>query len=115
MARGGVPIALGPRQARRRGAAGARERPDAARDLRCVEHGLRLSGLSPDGSLVEIVELTGHPWFLGCQFHPELQSRPNRPHPLFASFIGAAAAHRAHGTNGAGDRPAAAGSLAAVR
>ncbi|MGQ0539612.1 MAG: CTP synthase [Gemmatimonadaceae bacterium] len=52
--------------------------------------GLRLAGLSPDGSLVEMVELTGHLWFIGCQFHPELQSRPNRPHPLFASFIGAA-------------------------
>ncbi len=56
-----------------------------------VEHGLTLSGLSPDGSLVEIVELQTHPWFIGCQFHPELQSRPTRPHPLFASFIGAAA------------------------
>ncbi|MEP6507575.1 MAG: CTP synthase [Gemmatimonadales bacterium] len=55
-----------------------------------VEHGLTLSGLSPDGSLVEIVELPTHPWFVGCQFHPELQSRPMRPHPLFAGFIGAA-------------------------
>ena len=55
-----------------------------------VEHGLTLSGLSPDGSLVEIVELQTHPWFVGCQFHPELQSRPTRPHPLFAAFIGAA-------------------------
>ena len=59
-----------------------------------VEHGLRLSGLSPDGSLVEIVELVNHPWFLGCQFHPELQSRPNRPHPLFAAFIAAAVGHK---------------------
>ena len=56
-----------------------------------TEHGLRLSGLSPDGSLVEIVELTGHPWFVGCQFHPELQSRPTRPHPLFAAFVAASA------------------------
>jgi CTP synthase len=55
-----------------------------------IEHGLNLSGLSPDGSLVEMVELQTHPWFIGCQFHPELQSRPTRPHPLFASFIGAA-------------------------
>jgi CTP synthase len=55
-----------------------------------VEHGLRLSGLSPDGSLVEIVELVDHPWFVGCQFHPELQSRPTRPHPLFAAFVAAA-------------------------
>jgi CTP synthase len=57
---------------------------------RFVEHGMTLSGLSPDGSLVEIIELQTHPWFIGCQFHPELQSRPTRPHPLFASFIGAA-------------------------
>ena len=56
------------------------------------ENGLILSGLSPDGSLVEIVELADHPWFLGCQFHPELQSRPTRPHPLFAAFVAAAAA-----------------------
>ena len=55
-----------------------------------VEHGLTLSGVSPDGSLVEIIELQTHPWFIGCQFHPELQSRPTRPHPLFAGFIGAA-------------------------
>lgn len=55
-----------------------------------IENGLTLSGLSPDGMLVEIVELQTHPWFIGCQFHPELQSRPNRPHPLFASFIEAA-------------------------
>lgn len=55
-----------------------------------VEHGLTLSGLSPDGSLVEIVELPTHPWFLGCQFHPELKSRPTRPHPLFQGFIEAA-------------------------
>ncbi len=59
-----------------------------------VEHGMTLSGLSPDGSLVEIVELQTHPWFIGCQFHPELQSRPTRPHPLFASFIGAASESR---------------------
>jgi CTP synthase len=59
------------------------------RDL-FVQHGLRLSGLSPDGQLVEIVELPAHPWFIGCQFHPELQSRPTRPHPLFAGFVAAA-------------------------
>ena len=52
---------------------------------------MRLSGLSPDGSLVEIIELPDHPWFIGCQFHPELQSRPTRPHPLFAGFVAAAA------------------------
>jgi CTP synthase len=58
-----------------------------------VEHGLRLSGLSPDGSLVEMVELPDHPWFIGCQFHPELRSRPTRPHPLFAGLIAAAVKH----------------------
>ncbi len=64
------------------------------RDL-FVEHGMRLSGLSPDGQLVEIVELPAHPYFVGCQFHPELQSRPTRPHPLFSGFIAAATAHAA--------------------
>ncbi len=59
-----------------------------------IEHGMRLSGLSPDDSLVEMVELPDHPYFIGCQFHPELQSRPLRPHPLFAGFI--AAAERYH-------------------
>jgi len=58
---------------------------------RLEEAGLRFSGLSPDGELVEIIELDDHPWFIGCQFHPELKSRPLRPHPLFASFIQAAA------------------------
>jgi CTP synthase len=54
------------------------------------QHGLRFSGLSPDGSLVEMIELPSHPWYIGCQFHPELRSRPTRPHPLFAGFIAAA-------------------------
>jgi CTP synthase len=60
-----------------------------------AEHGLRFSGKSPDGGLVEIIELpeSQHPWYLGCQFHPELKSRPTRAHPLFASFIGAARRH----------------------
>ncbi len=58
-----------------------------------VENGLRLSGLSPDGSLVEMIELPDHPWFIGCQFHPELRSRPTRPHPLFAGLIAAAVKH----------------------
>ncbi len=49
--------------------------------------GLVYSGLSPDGNLVEICELSGHPWMVGCQFHPEFGSRPNRPHPLFLGFI----------------------------
>ena len=50
-------------------------------------HGMRFSGLSPDGRLVEISELEGHPFYLGTQYHPEFRSRPNRPHPLFTSFI----------------------------
>ncbi|HXV86505.1 MAG TPA: CTP synthase, partial [Gemmatimonadales bacterium] len=62
---------------------------NAYRDL-LAEYGLRCTGLSPDGGLVEMVELPEHPWFIGCQFHPELRSRPTRPHPLFASFVGAA-------------------------
>ena len=57
---------------------------------RLTEAGLILSGLSPDGRLVEAVELADHPWFVGVQFHPELKSRPNRAHPLFRAFIGAA-------------------------
>ncbi|MDY6836767.1 MAG: CTP synthase [Thermodesulfobacteriota bacterium] len=52
--------------------------------------GLLMSGASPDGQLVEIIEIKDHPWFLGCQFHPEFKSRPMDPHPLFASFIRAA-------------------------
>jgi CTP synthase len=52
--------------------------------------GLRIAGLSPDGMLPEIVELQGHPWFIGVQFHPELKSKPFDPHPLFSAFIGAA-------------------------
>jgi CTP synthase len=55
-----------------------------------TEFGMRCTGLSPDGSLVEMIELPDHPWFIGCQFHPELRSRPMRPHPLFASFVAAA-------------------------
>ena len=62
-----------------------------------IEHGMRLSGLSPDDSLVEMIELPSHPYFIGCQFHPELQSRPLRPHPLFAGFVAAAERyHHAH-------------------
>ncbi|MCZ6447482.1 MAG: CTP synthase [Alphaproteobacteria bacterium] len=52
--------------------------------------GLKIAGLSPDGKLPEIVELDGHPWFIGVQFHPELKSKPFDPHPLFSAFIGAA-------------------------
>jgi CTP synthase len=62
---------------------------NAYRD-RLAAQGLILSGLSPDGQLVEIVELKGHPWFLATQFHPEYSSRLHRPHPLFSAFVGAA-------------------------
>ena len=53
-----------------------------------------LSGQSPDGRLVEIVELKDHPWFVASQFHPEFKSRPERPHPLFDGFVAAALAVR---------------------
>ncbi|MBW2132700.1 MAG: CTP synthase [Deltaproteobacteria bacterium] len=54
---------------------------------RLAEHGMVFSGVSPGGDLVEIIELSDHPWFLGCQFHPEFKSRPMNPHPLFRDFI----------------------------
>ena len=66
---------------------------NAYRDV-LAEFGLRLSGQSPDGGLVEVIELPDHAWFIGCQFHPELKSRPTRPHPLFAGFIAAALRRR---------------------
>ncbi|WP_304173787.1 CTP synthase [Limnochorda pilosa] len=59
-----------------------------------ADAGLRFVGASPDGRLVEMVELPDHPWFIGCQFHPEWRSRPNRPHPLYRGFVGAALAFR---------------------
>jgi CTP synthase len=58
------------------------------------EAGLAISGLSPDGVLAEVVELGAHPWFLGCQFHPEFKSRPLDPHPLFSSYVKAVLGHR---------------------
>ncbi len=58
------------------------------------EHGMLLSGLSPDGRIVEMIELPSHPWFLATQAHPELKSRPNRPHPLFSGFISAALSYK---------------------
>jgi CTP synthase len=57
---------------------------------RLEQHGMRFSGMSPDGLLPEIIEYADHPWFIGVQFHPELKSRPFKPHPLFASFVEAA-------------------------
>ncbi|MEZ4834578.1 MAG: hypothetical protein R2873_21740 [Caldilineaceae bacterium] len=65
--------------------------------------GLVISGQSPDGRLVEIVEVADHPFMVGSQFHPEFKSRPNRPHPLFLAFVQAAVQHRGQdgqGTNG---------------
>ncbi|HKV41346.1 MAG TPA: CTP synthase [Blastocatellia bacterium] len=59
-----------------------------------TKHGLVVSGKSRDGRFIEVVELANHPWFLGCQFHPEFKSKPLVPHPLFASFIKAAYEHR---------------------
>jgi CTP synthase len=59
-----------------------------------VSHGLRITGRSEDGKFVEICELPTHPWYLGCQFHPEFKSKPMEPHPLFVSFIGASYQHR---------------------
>ncbi|HEX6309172.1 MAG TPA: CTP synthase [Longimicrobiales bacterium] len=61
------------------------------------ENGMRFSGVSPDGNLVEIIELPNHPWYLGCQFHPELKSRPTGAHPLFQAFVAAALARRGDG------------------
>ncbi len=57
-------------------------------------HGMKFSGTSPDGELVEIVELPNHPWFLAVQFHPEFKSKPTKAHPLFAGFIAAAITRR---------------------
>jgi CTP synthase len=59
-----------------------------------TEHGLKISGRSPDGKFVEIAELPGHPWYLAVQFHPEFKSKPTRPHPLFAAFVAASYAHK---------------------
>ncbi|HKT12347.1 MAG TPA: CTP synthase [Terriglobia bacterium] len=59
-----------------------------------VANGLEIAGETPDGTYVEIVEVRDHPWFLGCQFHPEFKSRPLDPHPLFKAFVGASLAHR---------------------
>ena len=56
--------------------------------------GMAFTGTSPDGELVEIVEMPDHPWFLGCQFHPEFKSRPQTPHPLFRDYVGACYAYK---------------------
>ena len=67
---------------------------------RLAEHGLRFTGLSPDRNLVEIIELPGHPWFLGCQFHPEFTSTPRDGHPLFSGFVEAAVRYAAEHDRG---------------
>ena len=69
-------------------------------------HGLTISGTSPDGGLVEMIEISDHPWFIAGQFHPELKSRPTRPHPLFASFVSAATRHRQGRTGAHSAEPA---------
>ncbi len=66
-----------------------------------AEHGLKISGRSPDGKFVEIAELPGHPWYLAVQFHPEFKSKPTRPHPLFASFVEASYRHKTAHTRAA--------------
>jgi CTP synthase len=74
-----------------------------------TEHGLRISGRSPDGKFVEIAELPGHPWYLAVQFHPEFKSKPTRPHPLFAAFVAAAYQHKtAHTERDAAPAPSVA-------
>jgi CTP synthase len=78
-------------------------------EQKLVAAGLRISGRTPDGSYVEIVEVPNHPWFLGCQFHPEFKSKPLQPHPLFAAFVGAASRHEtAHASSAKAHIPAAA-------
>ena len=57
-------------------------------------NGMTITGTSPDGKLVEVIELTDHPWFLAVQCHPEFKSKPTRPHPLFSAFVSAAYQHK---------------------
>ncbi|HEX2081664.1 MAG TPA: CTP synthase [Longimicrobium sp.] len=75
--------------------------------------GMRISGTSPDGNLVEMIELPTHPWFVATQAHPELKSRPDHPHPLFASFVRAAMERRAGGGRAAGARTDGGGGMSA--
>ena len=109
------PCELQPRHARRRSlwqwsmsrSATATASSSTTTTARLLEAGRvrSISGLSPDGRLVEIIELRDHPWFVGTQFHPEFLSRPNRPHPLFRDFRGGGGAHLPRGR----PAPAAAG------
>ena len=70
-----------------------------------TDAGFRITGRSPDGKYVEIVEAPDHPWFLACQFHPEFKSKPLVPHPLFRAFMGAAHAHQHRGSGVASGKP----------
>ncbi|MGB7028063.1 MAG: CTP synthase [Candidatus Acidiferrum sp.] len=70
-----------------------------------VNAGLRITGRTPDENYVEIIEAPEHPWFLGCQFHPEFKSKPLEPHPLFAAFIGAAIEHKKARSRAAAEPP----------
>jgi CTP synthase len=72
-----------------------------------TDNGMTISGTSPDGGLVEMIEISDHPWFVAGQFHPELKSRPTRPHPLFASFVEAAAKHAERGRQPSVEQPVA--------
>jgi CTP synthase len=99
---GAYPCALAPGSLARRvyGTALVHERHRHRYEFNCLyertltEHGLLISGRSPDGRFVEIAELPGHPWYLAVQFHPEFKSKPTRPHPLFAAFVAAAHEHK---------------------
>jgi CTP synthase len=68
--------------------------------------GLKITGRTPDENYVEIIEAPNHPWFLGCQFHPEFKSKPYDPHPLFAAFIGAALEHKLQKSRATAPAPA---------
>jgi CTP synthase len=68
------------------------------------EKGFVISGTSPDGTLAELIELRDHPYFVGCQYHPEFQSKPNKPHPLFKGFIQACLEYQSRATHAPGDR-----------
>ncbi|GAG12268.1 unnamed protein product, partial [marine sediment metagenome] len=73
-------------------------------------HGMRLAGTSVDGSLVEVIEIPSHPWFIAVQYHPEFQSKPTAAHPLFAGLVAAAVARHESRTDRAKGAPAATGS-----
>ena len=72
----------------------ARKKCKGAAPLETPPIARTISGTSPDGSLAELIELRDHPYFLACQYHPEFQSKPNKPHPLFKGFIEACLAHQ---------------------